>query len=102
MLNKHRKAQADRLPDNLQRKEWTNYDDYLRDQKRIHEKVFSRPALFCNLCGYPMDYQGHKMTEWEEKWSTHEVCKKKMNNFLDRESGILRDRKGSSPGRPSK
>lgn len=100
ILQKHRKMQqANKVSDDRKYKEWTNYDEYMNDQKRIHDETFSRPALFCNLCGYPMDYNGHKLTEWETKWSTHEICKKKVSDRLDRESGILRDRKASGSQR---
>jgi hypothetical protein len=58
-----------------------------------HRRLFSRPALTCELCGYPMNYNGHKLTPWEQKWSTHEVCRDKALQMLDRQSGITRERR---------
>ncbi len=58
-----------------------------------HKKLFSRPPLTCELCGYPMDYNGYKPDKWEIKWSTHNTCKEKAFKLLDRQSGIARERK---------
>lgn len=65
----------------------------MRQYDENHRKLFSKPAKTCVLCGYPMDYQGHKATEWEIKWSTHAPCHEKALKMLDRESGIARERK---------
>lgn len=72
------------------------HNKYLKDpalQDANHRKFFSKPAKTCTLCGYPMDYNGHKLTEWEEKWSTHEPCRDKAHGMLDRETGIARERR---------
>lgn len=73
--------------------EYTNYEEYLEAQKKVNDHYFSLPAKNCELCGYPMDYNKHQMTEWEFKWSVHEVCKNSMHGMLDRETGIARERK---------
>lgn len=73
--------------------EYRDYNEYMDAQKYVHEELHNKPAISCELCGYPMDYNGHVPTEWEAKWSIHEVCKKKMDNMLDRETGITRERK---------
>ena len=75
--------------------EYTNYDDYLDAQSRLTQRLINQPAITCELCGYPMDYKGHKVTKWETKWSIHEVCKRKAESMLDRDSGIARERKGN-------
>lgn len=79
----------------LVKTEYTNYEEYMEAQKYIHEQYQSQPADVCTLCGYPMDYNGHVLTEYERKWSTHDVCKKKMEGLLDRETGIARERKAA-------
>ena len=91
-IRQHR-AQQKMDYENVKRREWTNYDDYIRDQRMIFEQMKAKPAKICGLCGYAMDYNGHKLTEWEETWSVHEVCKAKMSNYLDRESGVARERR---------
>lgn len=73
--------------------EYKNYDDYLKAQKQVHEHLHSKPAISCELCGYPLTYNGHKPTEREQKWSIHDVCQEKMSRMLDRETGIARERK---------
>lgn len=75
--------------------EYSNYDEYLKAQKYLHEQVFKQPANVCELCGYPMNYKGHQLTEWEKKWSVHEVCKKKLDAMLDRQTGISRERRAA-------
>ena len=75
--------------------EYTNFNDYLDAQTRLTQRLINQPARTCELCGYPMDYKGHKLTKWENKWSIHEVCKRKAENMLDRDSGIARERKGN-------
>lgn len=72
--------------------EFTNYDEYLKAQKAIHDHMFQQEAAVCQLCGYPMNYNGHKLSEREEKWSVHDVCNKKMEGMLDRKTGIARER----------
>lgn len=79
--------------DPLVKMEYTNYDEYLLAQKQVHDHFFSLPAKNCELCGYPMDYNNHILSEREFKWSVHDVCKKKMDTMLDRETGIHRERK---------
>jgi hypothetical protein len=75
--------------------EYTDYNEYMDAQKYIHDTLQSKPAVTCELCGYPMDYNGHILSEKEQKWSIHEVCRKKMENMLDRETGIARERKAA-------
>lgn len=87
------KNMAERAP--LVKTEYTNYDEYLEAQKKVNDHFFAQPAKNCELCGYPMDYQGHVLTEWEVKWSVHEVCQKSMHSMLDRESGVARERKAA-------
>lgn len=60
---------------------------------QIHQKFFSRPAIKCTLCGYPMDYNGYVPNEWERRWSTHEPCRNKAHSMLDRATGITRERR---------
>lgn len=79
----------------LVKTEYTNYEEYLEAQKRVNDFYFAQPAKACELCGYPMDHQGHKPTEWETKWSVHEVCKKSMHSMLDREAGVARERRAA-------
>jgi hypothetical protein len=69
------------------------YYSKLDQQRQNHLKLFNQPAKTCSLCGYPMDWQGHKPTEWEQKWSTHEVCRDKAHQLLDRHAGITRERR---------
>lgn len=93
-IRQHRAKQMQEVSkDPTQRRQWTNYDEYIKDQRSIFDQMKSKPAQFCGLCGYPMDYNGHKLTEWEKIWSVHEVCKSKMGNYLDRESGVARERR---------
>lgn len=73
--------------------EYKNYDDYLNAQKHVHDHLHSKPAEMCELCGFPMDYNGHQLSAWEDRWSIHEVCRDKMGGMLDRETGIARERK---------
>lgn len=73
--------------------EYINYDDYMDAQKRLTKQLTSQPAQICEMCGYPMNYNGHKLSEWERKWSIHEVCKDKVSGMLDRKTGITRERK---------
>ncbi len=75
--------------------EYTNYDEYLDAQTRITKDLISKPAVTCELCGYPMDYKGHKLSKREEKWSIHDVCRDKAERMLDRDSGIARERRGT-------
>jgi hypothetical protein len=75
--------------------EYTNYNEYMDAQKYAHEVLQSQPAVTCELCGYPMDYNGHVLSERESKWSIHDVCRKKMEGMLDRETGIARERKAA-------
>lgn len=75
------------------RRVWRSYEEYMRDQKKIADQMKAKPAISCELCGYPMDYKGHKLTKWERDWSVHEVCKAKLGNLLDRQSGAARDRR---------
>ena len=68
---------------------------YFKDpalQDEHHKAFFAQPAIICGMCGYPMDYEGHVLTDWEKKWSIHEPCKIKVGNMLDRETGIARER----------
>lgn len=60
---------------------------------QTQQKFFSRPAIRCTLCGYPMDYNGYKPDEWEKKWSTHKSCRDKAHSMLDRATGITRERR---------
>lgn len=76
-----------------ERRTWTNYDEYIAAQRRFFEEMKAKPANYCTLCGYPMDYNGHKPTEWELTWSTHEPCRDSALRMLDRESGIARERR---------
>lgn len=81
-------------PDERKRRRARN--KYLADttkQDENHKKFFAKPALTCGLCGYPMDYNGHVPTAWEQKWSVHEPCKEKAHSMLDRNTGITRERK---------
>lgn len=73
--------------------EYRNYDDYMNAQKDIHQHLHAKPADMCELCGYAMDYNGHQLSAWEQKWSIHEVCRDKMGGMLDRETGIARERR---------
>ncbi len=82
------------------RKEWTNYDQYLNDQRKIFDNLQKVPAKFCVLCGYPLDYNNHVPTEPEQKWSVHEPCQKKAWAMLDRETGVTRERKNTN-GKPT-
>ena len=75
--------------------EYTNYEEYLDAQSRITKSLISQPARTCELCGYPMDYKGHKLSKMEAKWSIHDVCRAKAEKMLDRDSGITRERRGS-------
>lgn len=75
--------------------EYTNYEEYLDAQSRITKELISKPAVTCELCGYPMDYKGHKLSKMEAKWSIHDVCRDKAERLLDRDSGITRERRGS-------
>lgn len=79
----------------LVKTEYTNYEEYLEAQKHVNDHYFGLPAKNCELCGYPMDYNKHKMSEWEFKWSVHEVCRDSMHGMLDRETGIARERKAN-------
>lgn len=74
------------VQENVKRHPQQKYDEQ-------HAKLFSKPALTCELCGFPMNHKGHVLTEWEEKWSTHEVCRDKAHAMLDRQSGIARERR---------
>lgn len=86
-----RNMQQERKP--IAKTEYTNYEEYLQAQKELNEQYQSLPAKICTLCGYPMDYKGHKLSKSEKKWSVHDVCKQKMNDMLDRESGVARERR---------
>jgi hypothetical protein len=77
----------------LVKTEYTNYDEYLAAQKQMNDHYFAKPPENCELCGFPMDYNKHVLTEWEEKWSVHEYCRDKMAGMLDRETGIARERR---------
>lgn len=95
-ISQHRQQQTKKLEvskDPNQRKQWTNYDEYINDQRTVFNEMKQRPAQFCGLCGYEMNYNGHKLTEWEKIWSVHEVCKAKMSGYLDREAGVARERR---------
>jgi len=79
-----------------ERKRRRDHKKYLGDttrQDENHRKFFAKPAVTCGLCGYPMDYNGHKLTEWEAKWSIHEPCREKAHKMLDRDTGITRERR---------
>jgi hypothetical protein len=98
MSSKSYKSLADIQNMNTERKqlvktEYRSYDEYMDAQSYVHKQLHTKPAEQCELCGYAMDYNGHVLSEWETKWSIHEVCKKKMDNMLDRETGIARERK---------
>ena len=73
--------------------EYTDYDEYINAQSHLTQRLINQPPRSCELCGYPMDYKGHKLTDREKKWSIHDVCRKKMEKQMDRESGINRDRR---------
>lgn len=73
--------------------EYTNYDEYMSAQARLTQRLISQPARVCELCGYDMDHKGHKLSEREKKWSVHDVCKKKLEAQLDRDTGVARDRR---------
>lgn len=77
----------------LVKTEYTDYGEYMKAQENLTKKVISKEAKTCELCGYPMTWKGHKLTEKEKKWSIHDVCREKAMRLLDRDSGILRDRK---------
>ena len=79
----------------LVKTEYTNYEEYLDAQTRLTKRLTSQPAKTCELCGYPMDYKGHRLSEKEKKWSIHDVCKTKMEGMLDRNTGIARERRGN-------
>lgn len=72
--------------------EYTNYDEYMDAQSRITKHLTSQPARTCEMCGYPMDYNGHQLSEREQKWSVHDVCQAKVESMLDRQTGIARER----------
>ena len=91
---------ADRSKPVVDRLEYTSEEDVHKAHKEIHEKMFSKPAETCELCGYPMDYNGHQPTEWETKWSTHSVCRDKLHSRLDRETGITRERRMFGRAKP--
>lgn len=73
--------------------EYTDYDEYINAQSHLTQRLITQPSKSCELCGYPMDYKGHKLTEREQKWSVHDVCRAKMEKQIDRASGINRDRR---------
>lgn len=59
---------------------------------------FSRPAIQCEFCGAPMNAhpetgQPYQMSEWERKWSIHRTCAEKAWNQMDRQAGVLSQRK---------
>lgn len=69
------------------------YEDMVAAQRENYEKMRNKPANYCVLCGYPMNYNGHQPTEWELIWSTHEPCREAAFRMLDRESGVARERR---------
>lgn len=74
--------------------EYSNYEEYMDAQSKLTQRLINQPAKVCELCGYDMDHKGHKLSEKEKKWSIHDVCRRKLEKQLDRDTGIATERRG--------
>ena len=75
---------------NLDRQLYNEWSQKYSPQAMNH---FMRPANVCELCGKymhqdPRNGREKEISEWERKWSVHEICRDQAAKQLDNATNI--------------
>lgn len=80
---------SDKFKDIMERRE--------KIEKRYDAKAraqFAKPANYCQFCGKEMkESEDPTINRWQKRWSIHYNCANAVDNRLDRQVGILSERR---------